>query len=115
MKKHISRRSFLKNTGLAAVASMLVSCAPTAAQPNPPTQVAATKEAVPTQAATPIVAAPTQAPAPTAESVQLQYWVAWSGKYANTWDKLKETPEFKDIVGSNVQITVKAACMASRT
>jgi maltose-binding protein MalE len=98
MKKHISRRSFLKNTGLAAVASVLVSCAPAAAQPKTPTQAATPKEVV-----------PTQAPAAPAEVVQLQYWVAWSGKYANTWDKLKETPEYKEIVGSNIQINVKGS------
>jgi multiple sugar transport system substrate-binding protein len=98
MAKQFSRRSFLKNTGLVTAASVLASCAPAVQQPQTPTQATAPQETV-----------PTEAPAAAAESVPLQYWVAWSGKYANTWDILKETPEYKDIVGDKIDLTVKGS------
>lgn len=91
MAAQLGRRTFLRTAGLVAAGSVLAACKPKAAEVE--------KEPTTAPVAT---AAPGATPEPAKEGVELQYWVGWSGKYAGeTWDKMKETPEFKEIMGNN--------------
>jgi ABC-type glycerol-3-phosphate transport system substrate-binding protein len=87
-KNKLSRREFLRIGSAAAAGTVLAACGaqtpatqqPTAAQP----------------ADQPTAASAAQAPA--GEGVAVQWWVGW-GNLKAAVDKLKETPQFKEMIG----------------
>ena len=87
MSKNISRRNFLRGASLATTAGVVAACVPAA----PP----AGQEG----ASDPSTAS--EAPAE-AGGVTVQYWVNWGGQYGiQTWDALKESDKFKEMMGEN--------------
>jgi len=92
MSKKLSRRDFLRMGAVTSAGLVAVACGaqPTAEQPAeaPPAEPSGGQEE-----------APTEAP-PAAEGVTVQYWPAW-GNFADVWDILKETDEYKKAIGNN--------------
>src|SRR5262245_2069547 len=98
-KNKLSRREFLRIGSAAAAGTVLAACGAQTPATQQPT--AAQPAAQPT-AAEP-AAQPTAAPAaqvPAGEGVTVQWWVAW-GNLKAAVDKMKETPQFKEMMGKN--------------
>ena len=88
-KTVLSRRAFLRGASLVAAGGVLAACTPSTPAPTSAPQAEGGQEQ------------PT-AVAPAAEGAVIQYWVNWGGSYAGTvWDNLKETEEFKQLIGNN--------------
>src|SRR5581483_9096595 len=89
----LSRRDFLRLGSAAAATTVLAACGGNAApaqdaqQPQQPAAGQAT-------------AAPAAAQAPAGDGATIQWWVAW-GNLGAAIDKIKETPEFKQMIGKN--------------
>ena len=82
--KNISRRDFLRGVTFASAAGVLAACAPAGQQAQ---SGAASQDA---------------GSAASEEGVTVQYWVNWGGQYGiQTWDALKETDSFKEMMGPN--------------
>jgi len=97
MKEKLTRRDFLRLGALTTGAVVLASCGTQPAAPAPaPAEKPAEK---PTEKPAEKPAEPTQAPA-AAEGVTIQYWPSW-GNFAEVWDVLRETKEFKEAIGNN--------------
>ncbi|MEM7131884.1 MAG: substrate-binding domain-containing protein [Chloroflexota bacterium] len=80
-KHGMSRRDFLRVTGIAASGVLLAACAPGA----DPAGTGATAGS---------------GAAPASEGGTVRYWFGWGGNYAGTtWDTLQETDEFLDMIG----------------
>jgi len=90
LSRSMSRRDFLRTTGLLTGGALLAACAPAAA----PSAAPAASEG-----------AAASAPA-AAEQITLQYWVNWGGGYGiATWDALKASSKWSEMMG-DIQIEV---------
>jgi hypothetical protein len=98
-KTILNRREFLRGASLLTAGGVLAACAPSTPAPTAAPQEEGGEEQPAAEA--PAAEAPAaEAPAP--EGATIQYWVNWGGSYAGTvWDKLKETDEFKELIGDN--------------
>lgn len=75
-KKSMSRRDFLRVTGFATSSLLLAACSSG-------------------------TSAPSDGSAPASDGGTVRYWFGWGGNYAGTtWDMMKETEEFKEILGN---------------
>jgi len=94
-KTRFSRRDFLRVGSAAAAGTILAACGGAAAP--------AAKQPTAAPAAQPAAEQPTAAPAAqpaAAEGVTIQWWVGW-GNLTAAIDKIKQTPQFKEMIGKN--------------
>src|SRR5215207_522769 len=93
-KTRFSRRDFLRVGSAAAAGTILAACGGTATPAQQPTA------AQPAAAGDQPTAAQPAAAAPPADPNAIQWWVAW-GNLTAAIDKIKETPQFKEMIGKN--------------
>lgn len=90
MKREISRRKFLKLSGLAGAGALVASCLP-ATTPPPPTPVSVVATAVPAPTTVAVVATPVPAPSSTKEAPMLAELVK-AGKLQPVAQRLPQKP-----------------------